>query len=112
MFISNRIFDLFEINKESLATLREELTTLRIERDFLKTELSSTKANFNWLTVRCNALEAERAQLLEKAYNIRVPVPEIMRVQGNPIDMNADIFNDMGDERAAQLGLGPILKSN
>lgn len=112
MFISNRIFDLFEINKESLSTLREELLTLRIERDLLKSELASTKANFNWLTVRCNALEAERAQLMEKAYNIRIPVPEIVRTPIDPFEMNADLFNDMGDERAATLGLGPMLKSN
>jgi hypothetical protein len=105
MWISSRVFDLFTINKQSFDSLNQEIATLRIERDLLKSELLTTKANFDWLRIRSNALEAERAQLLEKAYNIRIPVPEIVRTPTRPLEMNQDLFNDMGDSEAKIHGL-------
>lgn len=105
MWISNKIFELFEMNKETIADLREELSAIKSERDSIKTELYTTKANFDWLRIRTNALEIERAQLLEKAYGIKVLVPELVRAPINPLDINQSMFEDMGEDKARTLGL-------
>ncbi len=108
MFISNRIFELFKLNKETFEFIQDENKVLKAERDALKSELLTTKANFEWLRVRCNGLEAQNAQFLEKVTGVKIPVPEIVRSSPlNPIDFNTDIFEDVGDERAKVMGLQP-----
>lgn len=106
MFLSNRIFELFKLNKETFEFLQSENQVLKAERDALKSELLTTKANFEWLRVRCNGLEAQNAQFLEKVTGVRIPVPEIVRsTKMDPMDFNSDLFEDIGDVRAKMLGL-------
>jgi hypothetical protein len=105
MWVPSKTFELFQISKDSVAALREELAAVRTERDLLKSQLGVSQNQFSWLSIRVNALEVERAQLLEKAYGIRTVVPEIVRAPQNPLDMNPDIFNDVGEEMAKKLGL-------
>src|SRR5258708_7155729 len=79
MWLPGKAFDLFKISRDTVDHQREELATVRSERDGLKAQLAVTQANFEWLRVRINSLEAERAQLIKKAYGIDVPVPEVVR---------------------------------
>lgn len=112
MWLPKSVFALFTISKDTVDALRVENSTLRVERDLLTSELASSRANSEWMRVRVNALEFERASLLEKAYGIRVPVPEITRVTpvqadatGMGFPSNLDVFNDLGDDLAKSLGL-------
>lgn len=110
MWLSSELVGMFQISKDTVAALREELAALRTERDTLRTQLISTQANFEWVRSRINVLEVERAQLLEKAYNIKTPVPEIARTAA-PEMIEAFSFNDMGDDMARKLGF-PVYESN
>lgn len=104
------MFDLFRISKDTVDGQREEIASLKIQRDSLQHQLLTTEANFKWLTIRVNMLEVERAQLLEKAYGIKTIVPEIIRQPSTPLNFHSELFDDVGDEAAKQLGL-PVYNS-
>lgn len=111
MWLSNQIFDLFQISKEAVDALREELAATRAERDVLKHQLTVTQTQFDWLRLRVNALEHERAQLIKAAYNINSPVPEIVRTPSDVEQaMNSFSFEDVGEDLAKRLGL-PVYNS-
>lgn len=105
MWISSRVLDFFRISKDSFDTLREDLAATRAERDTLKVQIAVSQNQFDWLRQRVNALEIERAALIKKAYGHEVAVPEIVRARP-PLNMNAlsDLFSDLGDEKAKELG--------
>lgn len=105
MWISSKFLELFNISKEAVESQREELGILRLENSSLKTQLSNTQANFNWLTTRVNVLEVERAQLIERAYGIKTIVPEIARQPQVPLQFQSDLFEDMGEVAAKALGM-------
>jgi hypothetical protein len=106
MWLPNIAFELFQVSKESVDKLREDLATVRAERDLLKIQLASSQNHFDWLRIRVNALEVERAQLIEKAYGIKIPVPEVIRQPVmNPLDMGNALFEDVGDKIAKELGM-------
>lgn len=107
MWISDRLLDFFKISQTSFNDLREELAALKAERDVLTHQLTVAQTNFDWLRVKVNQLELEKTALMEKAYNIKLPVPEILRApQIDPtFDPKHFDFNDMGDKLAKQYGL-------
>lgn len=108
MWISKTVFDFLTQRTEDLVVVREELSQRTAEVRDLTESLATAKANFNWLASRVNALEVERALLLEKVTGVKTTVPEIVRpVSTASIDslLNSDIFNDMGDDKARTLGL-------
>jgi len=100
---------MFQISHETVTALREELAIVRAARQSLETQLVTTQANFEWIRLRVNALEIERAQLLQKAYGIHTAVPEIVRTSKDTSIDNFS-FDDMGDEMAKTLGL-PVYSS-
>ena len=117
MFVPERVIEWFtdlrndadsnaEVAKSAIADLREELSAVRAERDSLKLQNAVSQNHFDWLRLRVNALETERAQLIKKAYGIDLPVPEIVRAPQFPIDFNpASMFEDVGEKTARELGL-------
>jgi len=105
MWLSSKILDIFRISKESVDALREDLSAVRAERDALQSQMLTTQANFEWLRIRVNALEVERAQLIKKAYNIDLPIPEIVKPTRALPEINSSIFDDMGDDLARKFGL-------
>jgi predicted nuclease with TOPRIM domain len=105
MWIPKSVLDWFQISKDVVADLREELAATRSERDLLKLQLTTSQSNFSWLTTRVNVLEVERAQLLEKAYGIKTVVPEIVKTSGKNLDFSSALFDDVGDEEAKKQGL-------
>jgi predicted nuclease with TOPRIM domain len=108
MFIPKAVFDLFGVAKTSIDLTREELAAVRAERDLIKLQLAISQNQFDWLRLRVNTLEVERAQLLEKAYGIKTLVPEIARqmpnIQRTLETMSTALFEDVGDEEARKLG--------
>ena len=107
MFVPKLVLEYFGVNAELVRNLQSELAVARAERDLLRTELLSTKINADWFRVKVNDLEAQNKALLNKAYNISVPAPEIVRdthiTQELPNSFSP--FDDMGDEMARKLGL-------
>lgn len=109
MIVSKSALELFHISQDTITAQREELAAIRVERDSLKSQLATAKANFDWLAQRVNGLEIERAQLIRKAYGIDVPVPEIVRTaQQLPsnavLKLDTSLFEDMGDQAAKEQG--------
>ena len=105
MWVPNKVLDWFRISVDTVDTLREECVGYRVERDALQAQLATTQANFSWLCVRVNSLEVERAALLEKAYGIKIPVPEVVHRPSVPFDFNSALFEDVGDDDAKKLGM-------
>lgn len=104
MWIPAKIVDL-------LGYVKEDLTALRAENTLLRAQLITAQGNFDWCRHRLNTLEFENKALMEKAYGIKVPSPEITR-RPSTLDPAADprnfSFEDIGDDLAKKLGF-PIL---
>ena len=92
-----------DIAKAALQDLREELASVRSERDALKAELTASKINSDWLRMQWNQIQAENKALLERAYGVRVPVPELTNRTEKSFQLQ-DLFSDVGDEEATKLG--------
>ena len=107
MWMSNRLVGILEVAKESVDDLREQLAAIKAERDLLKDQLRVAQVNLDWLRLNYNTLQMERAQLLQTAHGISVPVPQIQRkMEFDPaFDPNNFGFDDLGDEAAKKLGL-------
>jgi hypothetical protein len=107
MFISDKLVSLLEIGKETVSTLREEASALRVEVAVLREQLSKAQIMQDWLRVKVNQLELQNGALLEKAYNIKVTVPEIAkRLTIDPtFDPKNFSFDDVGNELARKIGL-------
>jgi len=107
MFVPKLVLEYFGVNAELVRNLQADLAVARAERDLLKQEMISIKVNADWFRVKVNDLEAQNKQLLQKAYNITVPVPEIVRDtrMTESLPHSFSPFEDMGDEAARTLGL-------
>lgn len=79
MWLSDKLRTLLELNVEEVKRLREELAAVRAERDVYKVQAAIAQNNFDWTRNRCNSLEYERSALLQKAFNVNIPAPNIVR---------------------------------
>jgi hypothetical protein len=95
------------VSIEAIQQYREQLAVVTAERDTLKVQAAINQANMDWIRMRINTLELERTQLIEAAYHIKLPAPELLRV--NPsmpnFDANTFSFEDVGEKVAKDLGL-------
>ena len=100
MWISTKIFDLLSSN-------RDEVVKLRTERDSYRDELSRANILNDFFRLQINSLQMERQQLLDKAYGVKVPAPQIEKapLPGEPNSIDEFSFDDVGDEVAKKLGL-------
>lgn len=105
MWISSKAFEWFGLSRDIVADYKEQVALLRQERDSLKGENARLAVINDWMRLQVNQLQFERAALLEKAYSIRVPAPEITRPREPDFKLDTAQFEDVGDEAAAQLGL-------
>jgi len=79
----------------------------------LRASLSSAQTTIDWLKNRVNQLEKERAILFREVTHLNIPVPEIATAPGRAMSAHVPApehlampdFEDVGDDRAAQLGL-------
>ncbi len=105
MWIPKAIFELFQISKDRVDLQRQDIEVLRAERDAFRDDLSRQIILSDWLRLQVNQLQAERSALLEKAYGIRVPTPQISAVTNPPGPTMDDFsFDDVGDAVAKKLG--------
>lgn len=107
MWVSSKLVDLFSIGKDTVDSLRKELEVIRVERDILKQQVLVAQNNFEWSRSKVNSLEMERTALMEKAYNIKLPTPQILKqpVVDPTFDPANFSFSDVGEQMAKQLGL-------
>lgn len=112
MWVPEKVVQWLNVSLDTVNALKEKNSALEAERDALKNELSHLKINFDWLRVQVNQLQAERTSLMEKAYGIKVPAPQIARqeVRAFP-DQETFSFEDIGDELAKKLGF-PTYNNN
>lgn len=100
MFIPSKVIDLFRFNLDEQQLLREKLAVAEAKVVELERSLTHARASFDWLSTRVNDLEYQNKALLEKAFNIRVPAPQIQRANTPPIDLREFGFMDVGDDLA------------
>ena len=107
MFVSDKVIGIFQIAKDTVDALREDLAVVRAERDLFKQELQKAQIQFDWIRVKVNGLEAENKALIQKAYNINLPVPEIIRAPklDPTYDPHNFSFEDLGEDTARTLGM-------
>ncbi len=95
------------VSIEAINQYREQLAAVTADRDALKLHTATVQNTAEWLRIRVNALEVERAQLIEKAYGIKLPAPELVRPAppASAFDSRNLSFDDLGDTVAKELGL-------
>ena len=95
------------VSIEAINQYREQLAAVTAERDVLRLQAVTVQNNCEWFRLRVNALEVERAQLVEKAFGIHLPAPEIVRAAppAAAFDPRNFTFEDVGDTMAKELGL-------
>ena len=99
MWIPSKIVDL-------LGLVKDDIATLRAENALLRSQVVVAQTNFDWARHRLNTLEYENKALMEVAYGVKVPSPEIVRAA--KVDPSFDpknfSFEDVGDEKAKDFG--------
>lgn len=106
-WLSNGLVSLVQISKETVDELRITVSTLAHENRILNDQLRKAEITSDWLRMKVNQLEYERTAFMEKAFNIKVPVPEITRqpTVDPTFDPKNFSFEDVGDPLAKTLGL-------
>jgi len=106
MWLPKSIVEYLQASKSVVDDLKAELTVIKAERDTLKLQSVIDKTNFDWLRAKVNQLEMERAGLIERAYQIKLPaIPELIRTPSEPFTPPEFGFDDIGDELAKAIGL-------
>lgn len=111
---------------ETVAELREVVHEQHAMELSLTSQLSQLQSSFEWLTQHVNRLERERAELFARVLNLQLPAMTLERekapsispsqVVGVPGDSYENtipalqaaggLFEDVGDDAAARLGVG------
>lgn len=101
LFVPKALLSLLNVNKETVDTLRTEVAVLRSKNEVLERELTAVKINSDWFRHQINQLNAERVQLMAKAYpGLQLPTPEFARLPNKvreAFDLQT-LFEDLGDE--------------
>lgn len=107
MWIPTQLIEWIEVSKEAYQDLKSENSALKAELATVKTDLVATRINADWFRMKINDLELTNKALLERAYQIQLPVPTIVREQPrdpNPYKLPLAIFDHIDDETAKALG--------
>lgn len=112
MWVSNAVSEWFHISRQAYEDLKAENAALRAELSLLKVQAERDRINFDWMKTRTNALEMENKALLQKAYDISLPVPQLARQLPHPDPLEHFSFDDIGDELAKRLRLNQFENQN
>ena len=107
MWIPQTVVAWLDVSLDTVNSLKQEVAALKAERDKLTSDLQATKINNDWFRLKINDLEAQNKGLLEKAYGIRLPVPQIVKSEpaNNPYKLPEALFEHIDDDTAQALGL-------
>jgi len=99
------------ISKKAYQDLRDENIKLQAECRVLDQQNKVLQVNLDHFRIRANQIEKERAQLIFHALGVKIPTPEIHRVEPvfdsgstHPFS-ESDIFNGLSDTEAAAQGV-------
>lgn len=115
MWISKTFFNMILADNKAQMNEIIDLRAQNSAMNAVRTELYAQKAkddlHLDYARHRINALERERAILLNKAAGIVIATPEIVASRPGTMTMPPDFstlpsFEDVGDEEAARLGVG------
>lgn len=84
MWISKRVFALFEEWKGAAAEATHNVTVLATENIQLRAENARLRADQDWFKLRLNQVERERGQLIQAAIGVKIAVPEFVPTYENP----------------------------
>lgn len=106
MWLSEKLVTLFEISRDTVQDLKTEVATLKALNAQLQADLTSTRITSDWLRHKINDLEAQNKGLLEKAYNVKLPIPVIERAAPtpNPYKLPLALFEHIDEDTAKALG--------
>lgn len=96
------------LNRKVYDDLRDKLVGAEAEARGQAAALITVQANLDFMRVRLNQLEQERAILIERMFGVKVPVPQIEKAR-DPFEKNpfneVFSFNGLDDNAAAALGI-------
>jgi len=106
MWVPKSVADWFKISKDYVDNLVAENLVLRAQLDSLKHQVQTSSIQSDWLRMQINSLQLERTALMEKAYGIKIPTPELVRtpVMGQEASVEEFSFDDIGEKLAKQFG--------
>lgn len=106
MWIPKTVVSWLDVSLDTVQELKKEVAVLKAENAQLRNDLQATRINADWFRLKVNDLEATNKGLMEKAYGIKLPVPEIVRVQETPpYKLPEALFEHIDEETAKQLGM-------
>lgn len=96
------------ISKQSFERLLNDAAKAQGVAQTLERENTALHTTLDWMRVRVEQVERERAILIKNYTGVEVPTPAIKRVEPDHLDhMNAPVnYDDIGDDAAAKLGIG------
>ncbi len=89
MWITAKALELIDSWRSTAMSLSNELHKVKAEHTQTITENIRLRADLDWFKLRLNAVEKERAQLIQAAIGVKVSIPEFVPVMDSP----ADAFN-------------------
>ena len=114
MWVNKALFEaIIEENKHQRSLInveREFRAKAESQTDSLRVQNTKDTVMIDWLRNRVNALEKERAILLNKTSGVHVPIPEIVptrpgSIGGTPDYDHIPSYEDVGDNEAQRLGI-------
>jgi hypothetical protein len=107
MWISSTIVSWLNVSLDTVQELKKKVAALEAENSALRIDLQATRINNDWFRVKINDLEATNKALLERAYDIKLPVAQIVRTNpvNNPYKLPEALFEHIDDETAKALGV-------
>ncbi len=99
------------LSRQHYDDLRLEWAKNHEEARVLAQQNTAMQTTLDWMRVQLNQAQAERSHFMHLYSGVKVPAPEIERVsaaQERVVDAQNGLpnFDDIGDEAAAQLGVG------
>lgn len=108
MWLSKTVVSWLDVSLDTVRSLREEVEVLRAENALLKSDLQATRINSDWFRLKVNDLEVTNKALMERAYNVKLPVPQVVKAQEvavNPYKLPEALFEHIDDDTAKSLGI-------
>lgn len=107
MWISRKTYETYG---KQVSEITHERIAAQVRAATLVEQNKVLQTNLDWLRVRVNQLEHERAQLLWNYLGVKVQIPEIQRVSptaDTPPHPLSELpsFNDVGEAEAKRLGI-------
>lgn len=96
MFVTlNRYLADLHVERVAASNWQADLAREGAANERLRSENAQLRATCNWMQLRLNATEKERAQLISAAIGVKIAIPEFVPAHG--IDQIENALNEMQD---------------